>query len=148
MKHKKTEKKLIQHSKKHTSKNMVLPKKKLLFYRTLLVKKYNELINFKYTNENNYLEVGDNIDIAKIALDKEISQELTDTQQTLLSYVIKAIEKIDKTLNKSQKDLTQIYGICERCKKPIPQKRLKALPWVEYCINCQRNIETHKTEET
>lgn len=32
------------------------------------------------------------------------------------------------------------YGICEKCKKPIPLERLKAFPEARYCKKCQDKI--------
>ena len=31
------------------------------------------------------------------------------------------------------------YGICPACEEPIPEKRLRALPWARYCIQCQES---------
>ena len=28
--------------------------------------------------------------------------------------------------------------LCEECGKPIPQVRLRALPWTETCVHCSR----------
>jgi DnaK suppressor protein len=33
------------------------------------------------------------------------------------------------------------YGICESCGDPITPKRLKAIPWTPYCIQCAREME-------
>ncbi len=33
------------------------------------------------------------------------------------------------------------YGECLNCGKTIGQKRLEALPWSAYCIDCQEKIE-------
>jgi DnaK suppressor protein len=33
------------------------------------------------------------------------------------------------------------YGSCQRCGKPIGEERLKAFPYVAYCIECQSLIE-------
>ena len=33
------------------------------------------------------------------------------------------------------------YGTCERCGKPIPEKRLRALPEARYDVDCQAIIE-------
>jgi DnaK suppressor protein len=33
------------------------------------------------------------------------------------------------------------YGTCQRCGKPIGEERLKAFPYVAYCIECQSLIE-------
>jgi RNA polymerase-binding protein DksA len=30
------------------------------------------------------------------------------------------------------------YGICEKCKQEIPIRRLKAMPFAAYCIDCQK----------
>ncbi|HUQ95059.1 MAG TPA: TraR/DksA family transcriptional regulator [Bryobacteraceae bacterium] len=29
------------------------------------------------------------------------------------------------------------YGICEDCEELIPQKRLNAVPWTQFCVQCQ-----------
>jgi DnaK suppressor protein len=29
------------------------------------------------------------------------------------------------------------YGICGECEKPISPKRLQAVPWAKYCVQCQ-----------
>ncbi len=29
------------------------------------------------------------------------------------------------------------YGFCLACERPIPAKRLEALPWARYCVSCQ-----------
>lgn len=34
------------------------------------------------------------------------------------------------------------YGICDRCHRPIPIQRLKAIPEAIYCVECQRMVET------
>jgi len=33
------------------------------------------------------------------------------------------------------------YGICERCKQPIPPERLEIMPEARYCVTCQEIIE-------
>ena len=33
------------------------------------------------------------------------------------------------------------YGTCQRCERAIGSKRLEALPWTSYCIDCQEQIE-------
>ena len=29
------------------------------------------------------------------------------------------------------------YGVCAECEKPISPKRLQAVPWAKYCVQCQ-----------
>jgi DnaK suppressor protein len=33
------------------------------------------------------------------------------------------------------------YGICDECEQVINEKRLKALPWVRLCLDCQNKRE-------
>ena len=32
------------------------------------------------------------------------------------------------------------YGICQACEEPIAAKRLNAIPWARYCVECQENL--------
>jgi DnaK suppressor protein len=38
------------------------------------------------------------------------------------------------------------YGDCVRCSQEIGAKRIEALPWTPYCIDCQERIERGDTE--
>ncbi len=33
------------------------------------------------------------------------------------------------------------YGVCEHCGKEINPKRIEAIPWAKYCVECQEKIE-------
>jgi DnaK suppressor protein len=57
------------------------------------------------------------------ALDQRDRRELAD--------IVKALEKMD----------LGTFGVCERCDKDIGMARLKALPMVSHCIDCQKRIE-------
>ena len=59
--------------------------------------------------------------------DREFTLGLASVEQRVLNLVEAALRKVnDKT-----------YGACESCKKPIPQKRLTAMPYTPLCIKCQ-----------
>jgi len=45
-----------------------------------------------------------------------------------------AVDEIDRALAKLD---AGTYGICERCAKPIPKVRLKALPYAALCVACK-----------
>jgi DnaK suppressor protein len=32
------------------------------------------------------------------------------------------------------------YGTCLDCEEDIPNKRLTALPWAQYCVSCQEHL--------
>lgn len=40
------------------------------------------------------------------------------------------------------------FGDCVRCYQAIGAKRIEALPWTPYCINCQELIESGDVEPT
>ena len=50
-----------------------------------------------------------------------------NTLETELKKVNRALEKIEKNT----------YGICEKCKNPISEDRLKVYPRAVYCQKCQ-----------
>ena len=79
-------------------------------------------------------EVGDPIDDASKSLDKEILFELSGNAHSTIEQIEAALRKIDKG----------IYGFCEYCRQPIPKKRIKALPFARYCVNCQHSTERHR----
>ena len=78
-------------------------------------------------------EVGDPIDDASRSLDKEILFELSGNAHNTIEQIEAALRKIDKG----------IYGTCEYCRQPIPKKRIKALPFARYCVNCQHSTDKH-----
>jgi RNA polymerase-binding transcription factor DksA len=36
------------------------------------------------------------------------------------------------------------FGTCQRCGKPVNEERLEAIPYVEFCIECQSFLERQK----
>lgn len=49
-----------------------------------------------------------------------------------------ALEKIHTALRKVD---AGTYGVCDRCKQPIPLPRLEALPFATFCIRCAEHVE-------
>lgn len=39
------------------------------------------------------------------------------------------------------------FGECLHCGRAIGEKRLDALPWTPYCIDCQEKVETGQIED-
>jgi len=88
-------------------------------------------IQEKKTMDMPEAEVGDPIDQASQSLDKEILFEVSDNDYKML-------DQIEATLRRMEKNL---YGCCQSCGKTIPLKRLRALPFARYCVNCQSSNE-------
>jgi DnaK suppressor protein len=114
-----------------------LSDKELKDIRKSLLKMRNEVrerIKSKKENEMPENEVGDEADNASQSLDKEVLFEITDNAQALLEQIEAALRRIAKG----------IYGVCESCRRPITRKRIAALPFARYCINCQSSNESSR----
>lgn len=70
-------------------------------------------------------------DQANTAYNREFFFELGNGDRRLLRDVVAALRKIDDGS----------FGNCERCGETIGDKRLEALPFARYCIECQRAVE-------
>ena len=67
--------------------------------------------------------------------DAERSDLVLGNSRTLLEQVRAALQRLD--------DGT--YGFCKRCGKPIEARRLEALPYAEYDLECQEIVERETT---
>jgi DnaK suppressor protein len=70
----------------------------------------------------------------------EIQQEqsLLVNEQALLTQVEGALKRIE--------DGT--YGTCTNCGRPIPEKRLQAIPWAERDVQCEEQLEERNLSVT
>jgi len=111
-------------------------KEKELIRRKLLTKK--ETITSKLSQtvaESKEMETDiaqDLADKAESSYTKEFLLSLSDTERNLLLHIDEALRSLEKGS----------YGICQSCGQAISKKRLDALPWSIYCLDCQQKIET------
>ncbi|ADQ40859.1 transcriptional regulator, TraR/DksA family [Caldicellulosiruptor acetigenus I77R1B] len=112
--------------------------KKLLLEKKSEVEQYlknteeNQVANFStlYSNEvSNY----DNhpADIASDLFEAEKNMSLKADIKRKFELIEKALSKIEKGN----------FGYCISCKKEIPIERLLAIPYTEFCIECQKDME-------
>jgi DnaK suppressor protein len=71
--------------------------------------------------------IQDLADKAASAYSKELNLSLSDTERSLLML-------IDEAFNRVKNDT---YGVCTNCGNTIGDKRLAAVPWTPFCIDCQ-----------
>ena len=69
-------------------------------------------------------------DQAQISHEEFISLRLNRIEYRQLRLVEEALDRMQ----------SGDYGICLSCEEPIPAKRLRALPWAQYCVICQEQI--------
>jgi DnaK suppressor protein len=70
-------------------------------------------------------------DVAVDFLETQQEQSILVNQQALLTEVEDALKRIE--------DGT--YGKCVNCGRPIPEKRLEAIPWAARDIKCEEQLE-------
>jgi DnaK suppressor protein len=63
--------------------------------------------------------------------ERERDLSLSENVKDILKRVNEAIERIDD----------KTFGKCEVCGLPIPEERLKALPYANLCISCKQKEE-------
>jgi DnaK suppressor protein len=114
-----------------------MDKKRLDVYRKKLQAKREELVrNIARTEEEGRTADEDTtVDLADKAANsytKEFLFGQTNTERNLLALIDGALRRI--------KDGT--FGTCANCEEEMQQKRLDAVPWAAYCIECQEKKET------
>ena len=62
---------------------------------------------------------------------REFLYSLTDGERSTLLQIDDAIGRIDDGS----------YGFCVNCGQPMAEKRLTAVPWAPYCVDCQELSE-------
>ncbi|HYH06091.1 MAG TPA: TraR/DksA family transcriptional regulator [Thermoanaerobaculia bacterium] len=71
--------------------------------------------------------IQDLADKAASAYSKELNFSLSDGERNLLMLIDEAFTRM--------RDNT--YGVCTNCNVEIGEKRLQAVPWTPFCIDCQ-----------
>jgi DnaK suppressor protein len=115
---------------------VVMNKERLASFRAQLLDKHRQLTDgvgrtALYGKDQDDDAIKDLGDQANTAYTREFFFELGNGDRRLLRDVVAALQKID---NGS-------FGSCERCGEAIADKRLEALPFARYCIDCQRLAE-------
>ena len=71
--------------------------------------------------------IQDLADKAASAYSKELNFSLSDGERTLLMQIEEALGRTEEGT----------FGKCTNCGASINEKRLIAVPWTQYCIDCQ-----------
>ncbi|MCI0546900.1 MAG: TraR/DksA family transcriptional regulator [Candidatus Rokubacteria bacterium] len=111
-------------------------KERLAHFRKKLEEKKRQLVeevgkNVLYGKGPEDDSIKDLGDQASTAYNREFLFELGNGDRRMLKEVVSALQKLDEGG----------FGACERCGEGIAEKRLEALPFARYCIDCQRTIE-------
>lgn len=121
-----------------------MTKKELDKYKRLLLKKRERILTgLNHITKENLLKsqkeaAGDlssysfhMADLATDSYERDLSMNLATGEQEILYAIDDALKKIEEGN----------YGICLECNKKIASKRLTAVPYTQYCIECQSKNE-------
>jgi DnaK suppressor protein len=113
-----------------------MKKERLTHFKKKLEEKHRQLVeevgkNVLYGKGPEDDSIKDLGDQASSAYNREFFFELGNGDRRLLKEVVSALQKITEGG----------FGDCERCGEAIAEKRLEALPFARYCIECQRAVE-------
>jgi DnaK suppressor protein len=107
-------------------------KEKLLAERALLIEKLNG--NDLSVDD---AETPDPVDLAVRNYSKNVMLAVSENESRQLMLIDQALLRIED----------EEYGPCQNCEKAINPKRLAAIPWARFCIECQELLEKGMLDE-
>lgn len=107
-------------------------KEKLLAERELLIEKLKG--NDLSVDDS---ETPDPVDLAVRNYSKNVMLAVSENESKQLALIDEALVRIED----------EEYGVCQNCEKEINPKRLAAIPWARYCLECQELLEKGLLDE-
>ena len=109
-----------------------MDKKKVEVFKKRLLAKQEELLRIVTKTEKDGREADeeatqDIVDKAANSYTKEFLFHQSDENRRTLQLLSEALERMKEGA----------YGQCVECEQEVQQKRLEAVPWARYCIECQ-----------
>ncbi len=72
-------------------------------------------------------EMPDPVDLAVNNYSKNVMLSVSENDSRQLVLINEALERLSD----------DEYGLCQNCEEEIVDKRLNAVPWAKYCLQCQ-----------
>jgi DnaK suppressor protein len=114
-----------------------MTKTELNKYRNILEAKQAELEHVIRNREAITIEKSpDALDEVQHAAERELAIRNLDRESQLLRNVRGALRRMDEGT----------YGVCAHCEEDISPKRLNAVPWAAFCIQCQEIADRNRQE--
>jgi DnaK suppressor protein len=105
-----------------------MTKSELSKFKNVLEAKQAELVQLVRNRDGIAIEKSpDALDEVQHAAERELAIRNLDRESNLLRNVRAALRRIDEGS----------FGVCLHCEEDISPKRLAAVPWTAFCIQCQ-----------
>ena len=109
-----------------------MKKRELNKYRNILEAKQVELVRLVRNRDGIAIEKSpDALDEVQHATERELAIRNLDRESNLLRSVRAALRSIEEGS----------FGVCLHCEQDIGPKRLAAVPWTAFCIQCQEIVD-------
>jgi DnaK suppressor protein len=106
-------------------------------YKSLLGAKQAELVQQVRNRDGIAIEKSpDALDEVQHASERELAIRNLDRESNLLRNVRAALRRLDEGS----------FGVCLHCEEDISPKRLAAVPWTAFCIECQEIVDRSQGE--
>ena len=114
-----------------------MTKTELSKFKNTLEAKQAELVHFVSNREGIAIEKSpDALDEVQHAAERELAIRNLDRESNLLRNVRGALRRLNDNS----------FGVCVHCEEEISPKRLAAVPWTAYCIQCQELADRNQAE--
>ncbi len=114
-----------------------MTKTELTKYKNIVLAKQAELELYIRNREGITIEKSpDALDEVQHAAERELAIRNLDRESNLLRNVRGAVRRMGEGT----------FGVCLHCEEDISQKRLNALPWAPFCIQCQEQYDRNREE--
>jgi len=117
---------------------------KLAHYREILTRQLRQHSEIVRENQSDALEMAAADDGVKDVADMSVQDVSQEIEYRLSERASQTIADIDQALLRIDEGS---YGVCGRCGKDIPERRLEALPTARYDAECQTLIEQSSGED-
>src|SRR5213595_3777226 len=106
-------------------------------YKDILETRQAELLEVLKNREGIAIEKSpDALDEVQHAAERELAIRNLDRESQLLRNVRGALRRIDEGT----------FGVCLHCEEDISPKRLAAVPWTPFCIQCQETADRNQAD--
>lgn len=117
---------------------------KLEHYRRILNEQLRQHTELARENQSDALEIAATDDGVKDVADQSVKDLSQEIEYRLSERASQLVADIDQALLRLDEGS---YGVCARCGKEIPERRLDAVPTARYDAECQTIIEQSSGED-
>ena len=117
---------------------------KLEHYRRILNEQLRRLTESARENQSDAIEIAATDDGVRDVGDQSVKDVNQEIEYRLSERESQAIADIDQALMRIEEGT---YGVCVRCGKEIPERRLEAVPTARYDAECQAIVEQGTGED-